>query len=86
MASYDVEITGAAERQLRKLDRSVKRRLLDAIWRLAEEPRPPGARKLTGPDDIFRIRVGRYRILYEVRDSRLIVMVLKVGHRRDVYR
>ena len=53
---------------------------------LAEEPRPPGSRKLTGSEDVFRIRVGDYRVLYSVEQRRLIVIVFKVGHRRDVYR
>lgn len=57
-----------------------------AIVALAETPRPPGCRKLTGYEDVFRIRVGRYRILYSIEEDRVLVIVLKVGHRRDVYR
>jgi len=53
---------------------------------LAIDPRPRGARKLSGHDDVFRVRTGRYRLLYSIEDKRLIVLVLKIGHRKDVYR
>lgn len=86
MTSYEIEITRAAESQLRKLERRHRSRILQAVRALADGPRPRGARKLHGFVDVFRIRVGRYRVLYEVADRRLIVMILKVGHRRDVYR
>ena len=53
---------------------------------LAEDPFPRGARKLTGYDDVYRVRVGRYRILYSVSQGRLVIVILKVGHRKDAYR
>ena len=56
------------------------------IQALATEPFPHGIRKLTGADDVYRLRVGRYRVLYTVEAGRLVVLVLKVGHRKDVYR
>jgi len=86
MTSYELEISRTAERQIRKLDRQARQRILRAVSALAEEPRPPGSRKLTGSEDVFRIRVGDYRVLYSVEHRRLIVIVFKVGHRRDVYR
>jgi mRNA interferase RelE/StbE len=86
MASYSVELTATAERQLRKLAKPEQARLVTAIRRLAEEPRPRGARKLQGFDDLFRIRVGTYRVIYSVEEERLLVLVLKLGHRKDVYR
>jgi mRNA interferase RelE/StbE len=86
MASYSVELTATAERQLRKLGKPEQTRLVTAIRRLAEEPRPRGARKLQGFDDLFRIRVGTYRVIYSVEEERLLVLVLKLGHRKDVYR
>jgi mRNA interferase RelE/StbE len=86
MASYSVELTATAERQLRKLGKPEQARLVTAIRRLAEEPRPRGARKLQGFDDLFRIRVGTYRVIYSVEEERLLVLVLKLGHRKDVYR
>ena len=53
---------------------------------LASQPRPPGSEKLFGPEDLYRIRVGDYRIVYQIRDEELLVSVLKIGHRREVYR
>ncbi|MCZ7631356.1 MAG: type II toxin-antitoxin system RelE/ParE family toxin [Microthrixaceae bacterium] len=57
-----------------------------AIDLLADEPRPPGCTKLTGEDAVYRVRIGDYRILYEVIDDRLLIHVVRIGHRRDVYR
>jgi mRNA interferase RelE/StbE len=86
MASYRVEVSATAERQIRKLGRADQLRVLRAIAALATEPRPSGCRKLQGYTNVFRVRVGRYRILFSVEDDRLVVIVLKVGHRKDVYR
>ena len=86
MVSHEVEISRAAERQLRKLSREDQERVSRAMLALADDPFPRGARKLAGYDDVFRVRVGQYRILYSVSVNKLIVVVLKPGHRRDVYR
>ena len=86
MAQYEIEITRAAERQLRGLPPQDQTRLAKAMLQLGDHPHPPGSRKLTGYDDVFRIRVGRFRVLYSVSGTTLIVVILKVGHRRDVYR
>ena len=86
MASYEIEITRTAEKQLRKLPREERGRVVAAVLGLADEPRPRGSRKLAGYDDVFRIRVGTYRVLYSVSGGRLVIIILKVGHRRDVYR
>lgn len=61
-------------------------RTVSAIQSLAGEPRPRGCRKLTGTNDVYRIRVRRYRVLYSIDDRRVAVLVLKLGHRKDVYR
>ncbi|MGA1263238.1 MAG: type II toxin-antitoxin system RelE family toxin [Prochlorothrix sp.] len=53
---------------------------------MAQNPRQPGSEKLKGQEEVYRIRVGQYRILYEIQDQQLIVLVIKIGHRRDVYR
>lgn len=68
------------------MPRADQPRLIEAIKALASDPRPRGCRKLQGYDDIFRIRVGIYRVLYTVQARQLVVIVLKIGHRRDVYR
>ena len=86
MATYDVRISRTAERQLARLDRAMRRRVSAAMLSLASEPRPRGCRKLLGYDDVFRLRVGRYRLLYSVSDDTVVIVILKVGHRRDVYR
>ena len=86
MASYEIEVSRSAEKQLRKLPRSDQERVVQAILPLAQNPRPRGARKLSGYDDVFRIRAGRYRILYSVSSGTLVIIILKIGHRRDVYR
>ena len=86
MASYRVELSATAEKQIRKLRQDDQIRVLRAIRDLALEPRPQGVRKLQGYEDVFRIRVGNLRILYSVESQRLLIIVLKVGHRKDVYR
>ena len=82
---YAVEILPSAARTLAKLEPVVRRRIARRIDRLAEDPRS-GAVKLRGVDDVWRARVGDYRILYQIEDDRLVVVVISVGHRRDVYR
>jgi len=86
MTRFEIEITHSAEKQLRALDRVDQQRLAKAMLALAEDPRPRGAKKLSGYEDVFRIRVGRYRVLYSVARKRLVILVLKIGHRGDVYR
>ena len=86
MASYEIEISSSAEKQLRKLPREQQERIVRAILPLAQEPLPRGSRKLSGYEDVFRIRVGRYRILYSVPGRKLVIIILKIGHRRDVSR
>lgn len=86
MARYEIEITRTAERQLKGLGREDQERVVRAILALADDPFPRGSRKLSGYEDVFRIRVGRHRILYSVSGRTLIIIILKIGHRKDVYR
>ena len=86
MANYRIEVSATAERQIRKLPRADQIRVVRAIQALSIDPRPPGCRKLSGHDDVFRVRIGRYRVLYSIEDRRLVIIVLKVGDRRDIYR
>jgi mRNA interferase RelE/StbE len=81
---YRIELRPAAVRALRKLDPPVARRVQGAIALLARDPRPPAARALKGRDGL-RVRVGDYRIIYTVQDDILLVVVVTLGHRRDVY-
>ncbi|MHB1157328.1 MAG: type II toxin-antitoxin system RelE family toxin [Phycisphaerales bacterium] len=91
--SYTVELTPAAAKSLRRLQRThsdIARRIADAIDGLAAVPRPPGVKKLQGDSNLWhfrgRIRVNDFRILYEIHDKRLLVLVVDIGNRRDVYR
>jgi mRNA interferase RelE/StbE len=86
MASYRLEITASAERALVGLPKADRVRVVGAIEELARVPRPSGCRKLKGQQDVYRIRVGRYRVIYAVEDRSIVVVVLRLGHRRDVYR
>jgi mRNA interferase RelE/StbE len=86
MAEYSIEVSATAERQLMKLSESDRHRVINVIKKLGVEPRPRGCRKLQGYDDIYRVRTGVFRILYSVEDDRLLVLVLKVGHRKGIYR
>jgi mRNA interferase RelE/StbE len=81
-----VTILPAAARELAALPRATERRLRDKIETLAKNPRPPGCTKMAGADDLWRIRVGDYRIIYAVHDDVLVVLIVKIGHRREVYR
>ena len=81
-----IEISATAERQLVALERDAQVRVVNAIRKLAGNPRPRGCRKLRDYSDVFRIRVGVFRVLYSIEQARLLILVLKIGHRRDVYR
>jgi mRNA interferase RelE/StbE len=83
---YAVEFVASAERQLEKLPRELQLRLSRRIASLSDDPRPPASRKLKGSEALWRIRVGDYRVIYEVRDRVLLVLVVRIGHRREVYR
>jgi mRNA interferase RelE/StbE len=83
---FDVRYTAAAARQIRKLDRSAQTRILRTVEILRDTPRPPASKQLVGGDGERRIRTGDYRIVYEVRDEELLILVVRVGHRREVYR
>jgi mRNA interferase RelE/StbE len=84
--SYTVALTPAAGRALRKFDPQVRRRLQAAIDLLASDPRPPAATRLVGGAGEWRVRNGDYRIVYEIEEDRLLILVLAVGHRREIYR
>lgn len=82
--AYEIELRPAALRALKRVDRQDQPRIHGAIALLAADPRPPGAKALRGRDGL-RIRVGDYRIVYTVDDGKLLVVVVTLGHRRDVY-
>ncbi|TFD49519.1 type II toxin-antitoxin system RelE/ParE family toxin [Cryobacterium sp. Hh11] len=84
MSKYRIELRPAAVKALRRIDPQDRGRVQGAIALLGEDPRPPGAKALQGRDG-YRVRVGSYRILYTIRNDILVVVVVTVGHRRDVY-
>lgn len=84
MASFEVSVKQSVARDLRRIPKKDVARILRRIESLAREPRPPGVEKLSGQEK-YRIRQGVYRIIYEIRDEELVVVIVKVGHRRDVY-
>jgi len=86
MASYRVEISKSAAKDLRGLDRKWIPRIVASIESLESDARPSGCKKLVGSDHTYRIRIGDYRVVYDIHDDKLIVLVVRVRHRRDVYR
>lgn len=83
---YRVLLERAAEKDLGRLSAGIHDRMIAAVQRLAKTPRPPGCRKLAGADNDWRIRVGDYRVIYEIADDIRAVRVNRVRHRREVYR
>ena len=86
MSLYQVEWKNSAKKELKKLDKQVIPRILQAVENLADDPYALGSKKLVGSDSIYRVRVGDYRIIYNVEFSVLIIEIIKVGHRGQVYR
>jgi mRNA interferase RelE/StbE len=84
--AYTIEFTHCAEKDFRALPPEIRRRLAPKIDALKLNPRPRGVKSLEGPDGILRLRVGDYRILYRILDDRLVVLLVKIGHRREIYR
>jgi mRNA interferase RelE/StbE len=85
-ATYRIEFGSAAQRSFAKLDPHIRERIAPHIDALATDPRPAKAKRLVASEELYRIRVGAYRIVYTVEDDVLVVLVIKIGHRRDVYR
>lgn len=83
---YDLIIKPSAERSLDKLSHPIRRRIVDAMKELRNNPRPVGVVKLAGCDNLWRIRIGNYRAVYEIHDDHLLVLVLRIAHRKDIYR
>ena len=86
MTRYRVFFKPSADRQLRKLLDALQRRIVAEVEMLVRNPRPKGVVKMAGCDNLWRIRIGDYRVVYEIHDDRLIVLVLRIAHRKDVYR
>jgi mRNA interferase RelE/StbE len=84
--AYSILLAPPAERQLRSFAQAIQKRLVKRMKSLQHDPRPPGVKKLSGEDDLYRIREGDYRIIYAIQDKELIVLVVKIRDRKEVYR
>ena len=86
MAAYQVELTARARKQYEALDRPVRSRIREALALLANDPASAQVKALTGHDDLLRIRVGAWRVIYRVDHTRVLILVIEIGHRSTVYR
>lgn len=85
MASYKIQLSKKLRKDFRKIPKRDVEKILAEIWKLSEQPLPANTKKLKG-EELYRMRVGIYRVIYTIEDDRLVVMVIKVAHRKDVYR
>ena len=83
---YQIEFSASAAKEFRGLSKDLQRRIVPAIDGLVQDPRPHGVRKLVGHDRLYRIKVGNYRIVYEIDDQAALIRITRVRHRRDAYR
>lgn len=88
MTAYRIEFTKSAEKEFARLPARIRSKTTEALHLLSQNPYSEllKIKKLKGAEDLFRIRLGDYRVVYEIRNDRLIVLVIKIGHRREVYR
>lgn len=86
MDYYQIKWTNSAKKELKKLDKNIINRLIDAVEELAKNPYPQGVKKLVNSKNNYRIRVGDYRIIYEIKSSVLIIYIIKVGNRQSIYK
>ncbi|WP_234571928.1 type II toxin-antitoxin system RelE family toxin [Rhodohalobacter sp. 614A] len=83
--AWQVEIERKAQKALKKIPNPFKSNIIEAIDRLTEDVRPVGSKKLRGAEDLYRIRVNDYRIVYQIHDQKLVVLIVRIGHRKDIY-
>jgi mRNA interferase RelE/StbE len=86
MKPYEIEFSRESEKTLDHLDVKSAVRIVKAIKKLATQPKPIGCRKLVGSDNDYRIRIGDYRVIYKIKSSVLMIFVIRIGHRKDIYR
>ncbi len=82
---YQVKVAEEAARFIRKQDKRIQRQIINNIRQLAQNPRPQGCKKLQGYKELYRIRSGNYRIVYTIREKMLLVFVVRIAHRKDIY-
>lgn len=86
MGSFEIEWKRSASRELRTIPRETRDRILRIVESLSTDPRPHGSRKLIGSENSWRLRIGAYRVIYCIYESVLVIEIVRVGHRREVYR
>ena len=86
MKTYEISYARGVKKDFRAIDKKYHARIMAAIYELANNPRPAGIKKLVGYDGHYRLRVGDYRVIYEIHDGKLTILVVEVGHRKDIYR
>ena len=87
MELYEIELSNKAEKNLKKLQKDIQKKVIKKIDGLATNPHPSGSKKLsTNEENIYRIREGDYRILYTIKNQKLLILILVIGHRREIYR
>jgi mRNA interferase RelE/StbE len=84
--AYRIELSPRAQRDFKALDASIRRRIARRIDSLSENPYPQGIKKIEGEDELYRLRIGDYRVLYQVKGKILLVLIVGIGHRHDIYR
>lgn len=83
--TYEVRLRPRAKKELQKISTQDQKKITLALRLLQENPRPPGVKKLRGREGAYRVRVGDYRVIFEINDGELLVLVIRIGHRGDVY-
>ena len=86
MATFQIEWKNSALRELKRLDRKIIPRVISAVESLSTDPFPSGVRKLQGSDNTYRVRVGQYHIVYEIFQAKIVIVIIRVRHRKDAYR
>lgn len=83
--SWEIQIERKAMKELKKISEPYKSGIIEAVNKLTEDARPPGCTRLKGADGLWRIRVNDYRIVYQIEDDKLMILVIRIGHRKDIY-
>jgi mRNA interferase RelE/StbE len=86
VANYSIRLTATAEKALKSIPKKDVLKIVQVIQALAANPYPTGCRKLAGEETTYRVRQGNYRVIYEIDGNILVIFVLKIGHRKDIYR
>ncbi len=86
MDSYNIVWKRTAVKELKKIDKSIIKRIINSVEKLSNNPYPKGCRKLKGAEFTYRLRIGNYRIVYSIQQSELIIEIVKIGHRKKIYK